>query len=125
MSMVITLKLSSEELGNEDVQKLATDLCQTIVKEADINALIPEDTNQEGTKGEPITLGLLALTFVGSKAAVALFNLIKSYFDRESSLIIDIQLEDGAKLTIIGQNMKPEQIETTLNRFERFFGKNI
>lgn len=123
--MVVRLTLSSDELGNENIQELTTNLCQTIVKETDIDAKIAEGPTQKGAKGEPITLGLLALTFLSSGAAVALFNVFKSYFDRESSLKLNLQREDGTKLTINAQNMKPEQVEATLNRFEKFLEKSV
>jgi hypothetical protein len=122
--MAVNLTLSSKELDNEDIQELTTDLCQTIVKETDIDAKIPEGPSQAGVRGEPITLGLLALTFLGGGSAVALFNVFKSYFDRESSLKLDLQREDGTTLTINAQNMKPEQIEDTLTKFEKFLEKS-
>ncbi len=122
--MTVELTISSEELDNEDIQELTTDLCQTIVKETDIDAKIARGPTQTGTRGEPITLGLLALTFLSGSSAVALFNVFKSYFDRESSLKLDLQKDDGTKLTINAQNMKPEQIEATLNRFENFLEKS-
>lgn len=84
--MTVSLTISSEELGDEDVQEITNDLCHAIIKETKIDAKIMEGPPQMGAKGEPITLGLLALTFIGGKGVIALFSVIKSYFERESSL---------------------------------------
>ena len=68
--MAVNLTISSEEFDNEDLQELTTDLCQTIVKETDIDAKIVEGPTQKGAKGEPITLGFLVLIFISSGAAI-------------------------------------------------------
>lgn len=120
--MTLTLSLSSGELNDEDIQELTTDLCKTIINETDINAELVEGPTQKGNRGEPITLGLIALTFMSSGAAVALFNVLKSYLDRESSLIFGIQREDGTKLGIKMKNMQPEQVKATLSEVKIFLG---
>jgi hypothetical protein len=120
--MALTLSLSSEELNDEDLQELTTDLCKTIINETDIDAELVEGPTQGGNRGEPITLGLIALTFMNTGAAVALFKVLKSYLDRESSLVIDIQREDGTKLRIKTKNMQSEQVKDTLSEVKIFLG---
>jgi hypothetical protein len=122
--MAIRLSISSEEFSDEDVQEFTNDLCHTIMRETNIDAKIMESPPQKGAKGEPITLGLLALTFIGGKGVIALFNVIKSYFERVSSLTLELQREDGSKLKINAQNMKSEQIKATLNELEKFIEKS-
>lgn len=121
--MEVTLSISSEELSDSQIQALTKDLCRTIPKETDIEAELVEGTTQKGAKGEPITLGLIALTFLSSGVAVALINVLKSYFERETSLEVNLRRKDGAKLMINAKNMRSDQIEETFNRAKEFLRK--
>jgi len=114
--MDITLNLSSSELDNkEELQTLTRELCNTINNETDIQAEIPSGAVQQGHKGDPITLGAIALSFLGSGgAAVALFEIFKAYFSRNSSFTIKAKKADGTELEFTAQNMKLEQIQALL-----------
>ncbi len=118
--MVIQLALSSKELDAEDLQELTAEFCQTIVRETGVDARLVEGAPEKGARGEPITLGLIALALLKSQSLVAFFNVLKSYFDREPSLLIDIQREDGAKITISAKNIQPQQIDDTFNKAKEF-----
>jgi hypothetical protein len=109
--MAPTLLLSSEELDDEDIRELTTDLCNTIIDETDINAKLADGVAQKEERGDPITLGLIVLTFISSSAAVALFNVLKSYIDRESSLVFDIQEKDGTQRRLSVKNMRPNDVK--------------
>lgn len=116
--MNMTLNLSSSELDNEELQALTRQLCDSIADETDIKAEIPGGVVQQGHKGDPITLGTIALTFFGSGgAAVGLFNIFKAYFDRNSSFSIKAKKSDGTELEFTAQNMKLEQIQALLAQF--------
>ena len=112
--MSLTLNLSSNELDSEELQTLTRQLCDSIADETDIKAEIPSGAVQQGHKGDPITLGLIALTFIKSGAAVALFNVLKAYFERNSSFTIKAKKADGTELEITAQNLKIEQIQALL-----------
>lgn len=114
--MNLILNLSSSELDSEELQALTRQLCDSIADETDIKSEIPSGAVVQGTKGDPITLGTIALAFIGSDAAVALFNIFKAYFDRNSSLTIKAKKPDGTELEIITQNMKIEQIQALLSQ---------
>jgi hypothetical protein len=116
--MNLILNLSSSELDNEELQSLTRQLCDSIADETDIKAEIPNGAVAEGTKGDPITLGLIALTFIKSGAAVALFNVLKAYFERNSSFTIKAKKADGTELEITAQNMKLEQIQALLSQLD-------
>lgn len=118
--MVVTLSVSSPELSNERIQALTRDLCGTITKETDIEAELAKGTAQKEAKGEPITLGLIALTFLSSGTAVALLEVLKSYLARESTLEITLERNDGAKLIINAKNLEKEQINETFRRAKDF-----
>jgi hypothetical protein len=64
-----------------------------------------------------MSLAEIILTFFGSGgAAVALFNIFKAYFDRNSSFTIKAKKADGTELEISAQNMKLEQIQALLTQ---------
>ena len=102
--MVITLALSSEELNDEHLQELTNELHKTLVEEAGIKAELVEGVSEEGTRGktrgEPITIGLIALTFLTSGAAVAMFDVFKSLFNRRKYLELEMTREDGNKIKL-------------------------
>lgn len=118
--MSIVLNLSSSELDNEELQALTRQLCDSIADETEIKAEIPSGAVVQGTKGDPITLGTIALSAFGSGgAAAALFEIFKAYFSRNSSFTIKAKKPDGTELEISAQNMKIEQIQALLAQFNR------
>jgi hypothetical protein len=117
--MNLTLQLSSSELDDEDLQVLTRDLCTSIADETDIQAEIPSGTVAAGTKGDPVTLGAIAIAFLTHGAAVALCNVLKAYVSREPSLNIDIKRPDGTKLKLKAENLQPEQLQTLLAQIDQ------
>jgi hypothetical protein len=119
--MALILSISSPELDEERIQDLAFDLCKTLGQEIDVEAKLAERPGQIGDKGDPITLAAIVLTFLTSGAAVGMFNVFKSYFERKSSLEIELQRKDGKKLRIQAQNVSSGQIDRTMQQAEEFF----
>jgi len=78
-----TLTIAGDELDDEDLQDLTRQLCLAINQETDVEAELPEADTAPGAKGDPITLGTIALAFISSKAAVALVGVLHTYFARE------------------------------------------
>lgn len=112
--MVVMLALSSKDLNEEDLQELTIELRRTLVDETDIDAELVEGSSEKGSRGEPITLGLIALTFLTSGAAVALFNVFKSFFDRKKYLELEMIKEDGTKINIKAENIRLEDLKDFL-----------
>uniref|UniRef100_UPI004056EE93 effector-associated constant component EACC1 n=1 Tax=Candidatus Electronema sp. TaxID=2698783 RepID=UPI004056EE93 len=110
------LNISSNELTDEDLQKLTRNLCDSIADETEIEAEIPSGSVAQGTKGDPITLGVLVLSFLSGGSAVALCEVFKAYFSRVPSLSIELERADGSKVKITSQNLKPEQLQTLLSQ---------
>lgn len=114
--MDITLQISSTALSAEELDILTRQLAQTIGRETDISAQIPGHQAPPGAKGDPITIGALALSFLSSGAAVALIEVLKTYLGRVSNLAIEVKRTDGSQVSISAQNMKPEQMQDTVAR---------
>jgi hypothetical protein len=102
--MNLELHLSSSELDDEDLQALTRELCASIAEETDIPAEIPSGAVAQGTKGEPVTLGVIALAFLTHGAAVALCNVFKAYVARKRLLKIALTKSDGTVLKLEAQN---------------------
>jgi len=115
--MNLTLNLSSTELSDdEELQRLTRQLCDSIADETEIEAEIPSGAVQQGHKGDMVTLATIALTFMSSGAAVALFNVLKAHFERNSSFTIKAKKADGTEVEISAQNIKVEQIQALLSQ---------
>jgi hypothetical protein len=112
--MPIMLKISSSELDEERIQSLTLSLCKTITKETDIEAELAKSPAKKGERGEPITVGLIIITALSSGSAVALFNLLKSYFEREPSIKVIIKREDGVEVLVDAKNIRSNEIKEIL-----------
>ena len=112
--MNLTLQLSSEELDDENLQNLTRQLCASIADETDIQAEIPSGDVAKGSKGEPVTIGLILLK--GIPAVVALCGVLKAYFSRQPSLSVEIVKPDGTKIKIEAKNIA--QLEPLLAQLD-------
>jgi hypothetical protein len=112
--MNLELQLSSDELDTEDLQALTRQLCDSISDETDIPAEIPSGDVAKGSKGEPVTIGLIILK--GIPAIVALCGVLKAYFSRQPSLSIEIVKPDGTKIKLEAKNIEEfEQLKNFLS----------
>lgn len=111
--MSIQLIISDANLSEDKLHALTRDLGLTLNKETAIQAVIEQGETQPGSKGEPITLGVLALTFLTGGSAVALIDVLKTYLLRNSSL--EIEVKNGDKAVKINlQNVQAKQVEQVL-----------
>jgi hypothetical protein len=122
-AMHATLLVLCRELGENQVQGLTQDLCRTIGDNTNIEAELPPTSAGQGTKGDPVTLGTIALTFISSGAAVALVNVLKSYFERQSSLEIKIKGENNKEVSIGAKNLHPEELRKTIETVDNLLRK--
>ena len=86
-----------------------------------MSASLVAGPSKPGTKGDPITIGALALAFLTSGSAVALFHVAKTIFERKPTLEMEFEREDGKKLKIRAEQMKAGQIEQTFAIARDFF----
>jgi len=115
------LVVSSQRLRPADIQALTRELASSINRRTDIRAKMPEGEARPGERGDAVTLGAIALSFLTSGAAVALFQVLKAYFERDESLEMAFERPDGRKLTIKAENMSTERIDETVALARAFF----
>ena len=120
--MEVILNISSNALDDDDLQSLTSNLCITLIREADVTAILAEESVSGGTRGVDIPLGTIIITFLSSGSAIALFNVLRSYFDRDSSLEMELEREDGRRLRINAQNVRPTQMNQALEQISTFLG---
>ncbi len=116
------LIVTSERLAPDEVQALTRELVASINRHTDTQANLPEGETGTGERGDPITLGAIALSVITSGTAVALFGVIKAYFERDKSLEMAFERADGKKMTIKAENMSAERIDETMAMAQAFFG---
>jgi hypothetical protein len=117
----IEMKIVQDEIREDRLADLTADIARLIQKETDIRTELPREKPGPGMKGEPVTIGLIILTFISSGAAVALFDVLKSYFVRDSSLKITFKTPDGKEITLDQKNMGKDQVRDTLTTVQDFF----
>ncbi|MGA2113797.1 MAG: hypothetical protein ABSH56_03490 [Bryobacteraceae bacterium] len=119
--MQAILCITDPEAGDEQKQQLTRDLVRTLSRETDMTAALPEPAAAApGSRGDPVTLGTIALTFLSGGSAVALIKVLETYFQRKSSLQVELKKPDGRALTINAENMAADQIEKTAKLAEQF-----
>ena len=112
--MNLELHLSSSELDPEELQDLTRNLCDSITDETEIEAEIPSGESIANTRGDVVTLGVIAMAFLTKGAAVALCDVLKAYVSREPSLKLGIKKSDGTTISLEASNINPEKLQTLL-----------
>lgn len=120
--MDVTLSIDDPTLDIEDLQTLTRDLCTSIRKDTDSGPSLPESKGGLGTKGDPITIGTIALAFFTSGTAVSLFAVFRAYFERNSTMVINIERGDGEKMSIKTENLTKDSFEKTIDLACKFIG---
>ena len=119
--MEATLTLTSDRYSPELLQAMTRELSVSLGDNTDIRTALPEAFAEPGARGDPVTIGVLALAFVTSGSAVALFKVLKAYFERDSSLEMEFQRTDGQKMSIRAENVSADQIDKTMAAARAFF----
>jgi hypothetical protein len=115
-----TLTLAAADLAPEDVHDLSLDLARSLADEAGVDAEPVERAGTGSSRGDALTIGTLALTFLTSGTAAALLNVFKSYFDRSSGVTVELARPDGVKLTVRVDDLRAGQFERTLSLAHQF-----
>jgi len=105
---------NSAERTQSTARKLAADL-----RHRGIQAEESYHTNAQGTRGEVLAIGQLALVFLTGGAATALIECIRAYLLRDDTLSIDVSTKDGKKITINSKNVSSDDTEKVLRSIEK------
>ncbi|SRR6266567_642629 len=118
--MDLQLRIRSAELDDERIQDSTFELRQLLNTHTDAAATLPEAVATPGSKGDPVTLGTLALAMLTSGAGVAVFKVLEAYVSRKRSIELEVSRPDGRKLVLRAQETRPEQLAALQKTFEDF-----
>jgi hypothetical protein len=121
--MDICASVRSAEMDDERLQRSAGELRRLINEGGEATATLPEGPTSTGSKGDPVTLGTIALTFLTSGAAVAVFKVLETFVGRKRAIEVELSRPDGHKLILRAQDMQADQIAATQRLFQKLVSK--
>jgi Effector Associated Constant Component 1 len=108
------LKLSLiADLPNERLARLTRDLERDLTR-AGVRARPIEAPAALGERGEPITLGVLALALITSGTVKAVIECFKAYFSREHKLSLKLTRADGTQVEVTALNIDTPAVREAL-----------
>ena len=69
---------------------------------------------EAGQRGEPITLGVIALALITHGAVTALLECLKAYISRERGLIVKVTRPDGTQIEVSAHNVDTASVRDAL-----------
>jgi hypothetical protein len=122
--MSIIMQVSMADTDPEDLHEIAFDLMNTVNSETDIVAEIGEQPGKVGDKGESALIGQIIMTAFTSGAVVALFEVIKAYFERKPLMQIELKRPDGEQLMIKTEQVNRDHLDQTIAMASKFIGES-
>ena len=117
--MSVTLSIEAANLSPDERDSLTRDLFDTIRVETDIEPQLVRGPTQGGAKGDPITLGTVALTFLTTGTAVALLKTLAVYFKRQPYLKIKFHSARDRTFELEARHYSVLDINGILREFQR------
>ena len=108
----LTVSLSAN-LPDARLAQLTRDLERDLSR-GGIKARLIKAAAVPGEKGEPVTLGVLALALVTSGAVKALIGCLKAYVSREPALTIKLKSPDGTQVEVSARNVDAPDLRAAL-----------
>jgi hypothetical protein len=108
----LTLSLSAN-LPDARLALLTRDLERDLSRQG-IKARFAEAGAVPGERGDPVTLGVLALTLVTSGTVTALIGCLKAYVSREPALTIKLKRPDGMQVEVSAHNVDAPDVRAAL-----------
>lgn len=118
--METSLFVAASSLSSEEVTGLTDELCKAIQENENVSAEVSKSVASSGAK-DAIAFGTIVLAFISSGAAVALFETLRSYFDRTPSLELRFEKENGDKFLLRSKHMRGPEFAKSLDAARTFF----
>jgi hypothetical protein len=109
-SLILSL---SANIPDTRLAKLTRDLERDLSR-AGIHVGSVDSPPTFGEKGEPITLGVLALSLITSGAVTAIIECLKIYLSRERGLTIKLTHPDGTQAEVTTRNVDTSNVREIL-----------
>jgi len=108
----LTVSLSAN-LPDARLARLTRDLERDLSR-AGVQARPVEAPSVPGERGEPITLGVIALALITHGAVTALIQCFKAYLSREPALTIRLTRPDGTRVEVNARNVDAPAVRQAL-----------
>ena len=108
----LTVSLSAN-LPDGRLARLTRDLERDLSR-AGVQARPVEAPSVPGERGEPITLGVIALALITHGAVTALIQCFKAYLSREPALTIRLTRPDGTQVEVNARNVDTPAVRQAL-----------
>jgi hypothetical protein len=108
----LTVSLSAN-IPDARLAQLTGELARDLSR-AGVQARPVEAPPVPGEKGEPITLGVIALAMVTGGTVKAVINCFKTYLSRERALTINLTRADGTHVEITAHNVDTATVREAL-----------
>jgi hypothetical protein len=108
----LTVSLSAD-IPHTRLAQITRDLGHDLSR-AGIQARPAEAPPVPGERGEPITLGVLALALVTSGTIKAMIECFKAYLSRERTLSIKLAGADGVQVEVTARNVDTRTVREAL-----------
>jgi Effector Associated Constant Component 1 len=121
MSSNIALELSCNDLDPSRIQSLTRELAKDLQRFGIGSVNLKEGFARLGAKGDPVTIGQIVLTLVGSGGvAVTLAQVLKAYVERKPSLHIEVVRPDGEKRVLDASSLNTSQLAAAEQMIDGF-----
>ena len=121
--MDMHLTIGDPTLDAEDLQALAVELGRSIATHTDADASLVTGAAKPGTKGDPITLGTLALALITSGTVTGLVTVLQTFVARRPSIEFEVSRKDGEVLKLKAEHLRAGQVTQTVTVLKDFVGR--
>ena len=112
--MTIAMQLRDPQMPEDGLQALTLEMMRTLNSETDSRAGLAQANAGQGTRGDGVAIGQIILTALTSGTVVALFGVLKAYFERKPSLEIDLKRSDGTAFTVKASQLGKDTVDETM-----------
>ncbi len=107
--MVDTILSLKTSRGDAALVQTTRDLQRDLTR-SDVPAHAVEKPSRPGEKGDPFTLGLLAISLVTSGTVVAFLECLKAYIARDKTLSFSLRRPDGSDIEVVSHNIDSTEL---------------
>jgi hypothetical protein len=119
--MQVTLKLSAGDLDESELDEISRRLRSALDQQVDVSAILDEGQHHSGQKGDYTLVGQIVLSLIGAGGvATSLITVLKAFVEQKSSLKVDFERPNGAKLSLEAANLKQAELSQTLETLAKF-----
>jgi len=117
--MDASLTFESNKISAEDLHHITRDVCNTLNRETEVHASLPETPGKPGDRGfsiPPATIVFAVELLTHSFAIVigeSLLMILRTHFERNPSMKAKLRTKSGDEVVLDSESLQPGRIEET------------